>query len=263
MEYSEDDQLLMDYLDGNLEANGVQVLENRLLSETKLKQKLALYEWSRQAIRLKAIRNLVDQSQSDFLANREKSHLKPGKKAPTTLKFMPSFAQWVGIAASILIFLALVGVLFLNSISGTDLYQDKFLSYEISSFRGDSETISDIQDLYRAGDYAAVLDDVSLRPQEELPKDDLLLLGISALEINKAQLALTYLDILHQQNALDQSGELQDERDFYAALAHIRMNNYEEGYALISQITQDSAHKYNRNFPLGYRVKIKMLSLIK
>lgn len=263
MEYSEDEKLLLDYLDGSLGSAGVQVLENRLLNETKLKQKLALYEWSMQAVRVKAIRNLVEHSQHDFLAKREKSNLNVSRKIPVSLKYTPTIARWVGIAASILFFIALSGVLYLSSISGTDLYQDKFLSYEISSFRGDSETISDIQDLYRTGDYAAVLDNVSLRAQEELSKDDLLLLGISALETNKPQQALMYLELLSQQNAQDLSGELQDERDFYAALAHIKMNNFTEGYALISDITQDPAHKYNGNFPFGYRTKIKMLSLIK
>ena len=68
MEYSEDEKMLMDYLDGNLEATGVQVLEDRLLRETKLKQKLALYEWGKQSVRVEAIRNLVAQSQRDFLS---------------------------------------------------------------------------------------------------------------------------------------------------------------------------------------------------
>lgn len=263
MEYSEDDQILMDYLDGNLEAAGVQVLENRLLRETKLKQKLALYEWSRQAVRVKAIRNLVEQSQHNFLKDRHIDSQVSVKLKPKPLKRILSFTQLAGIAASILFFIALGGVLYLSGISGTDLYQDKFLSYEISSFRGESDNASSIQDLYKNGNFAAVLTIVPVGELVGLSKDELLLLGISALETNKPQLALTYLEALNQRNTLDQSGDLQDERDFYAALAHIQMNNFTEGYALISRITQDPAHKYNRNFPLGYRTKIRLLSLIK
>ncbi|WP_158858554.1 hypothetical protein [Lunatibacter salilacus] len=262
MDYSEDDRILIDYLDGNLEAAGVQVLENRLMRETKLKQKLALYEWSRQTVRVKAIRNLVEQSHNGFL-NRNNGNQVSEKFDTTRVVRIPFFAKWIGIAASILFFIAIGGVLNLSSLSGTDLYQDKFLSYEISSFRGDSENASSIQDLYRSGDFAAVLAVFPVEALEGLSKDELLLLGISALETNKPQQALIYLDLLNQRNSLDQSGELQDERDFYTALANIQMNNFTEGYALISDITQDSAHKYNRNFPLGYRAKIKMLSLIK
>lgn len=263
MEYSEDDQILMDYLDGNLGNVGVKVLENRLLHDTKLKQKLALYEWGRQAVRVKAIRNLVEQSQHNFLKKRNIGNLEVGKSELTPVSRILSFAQLTGIAASILFFIALGGVIYISSLSGTDLYQNKFLTYEISSFRGDSENESSIQYLYRSGNFGAVLNVVPDGELESLSKDELLLLGISALETNKPQQALTYLELLSRQNAQDLSGELQDERDFYAALAHIKMNNFTEGYALISDITQDPAHKYNRNFPLGYRTKIKMLSLIK
>ncbi|HSI75076.1 MAG TPA: hypothetical protein VK957_04260 [Lunatimonas sp.] len=263
MDYSEDDRILIDYLDGNLGKAGVQMLENRLLGETKLKQKLALYEWSRQAVRVTAIKNLVEQSQHDFLKNRNNGGQLVGKSEPTPINRILSFRQLTGIAASILFFIALVGAIYLSTISGNDLYQDKFLSYEISSFRGDSEKASTIQDLYKIGDFGAVLSVVPEGAMEGLSKDELLLLGISALETNKPQQALTYLETLSQRNVLDQSGELQDERDFYAALAHIQMNNFSEGYALISHITHDPAHKYNRNFPFGYRTKIKMLSLIK
>jgi hypothetical protein len=157
--------------------------------------------------------------------------------------------------------MALGVLLYLNSLSGVDLFQDKFLSYEISSFRGDAVAESGLQDLYRAGDFEAVL--ATKGELEGLSKDDLLLLAISALEISEPRKALTFLDILQQKNALEQSGELQDERDFYAALAHIQMENFTEGYALISHITEDAAHKYNKNFPLSYRTKIKLLSLIK
>lgn len=134
MEYSEDDQILMDYFDGNLGKVRVKVLENRLLHDTKLKQKLALYEWGRQAVRVKAIRNLVEQSQHDFLKNRNIDKQEVGESEPTPVNRILSFAQLTGIAASILFFIALGSAIYLNSMSGTDLYQDKFLSYEISSF---------------------------------------------------------------------------------------------------------------------------------
>ncbi len=231
------------------------------MRETKLKQKLALYEWSRQAVRVKAIRNLVEQSQHDFLKNRNRGPLVE-KSDKTKVVRIPSFAKWTGIAASVLFFVALGGAIYLSSISGTDLFQDKYLSYEISSYRGDSEKVSTIQDLYKDGDFGAVLTVAPEGELEGLSKDELLLLGVSALETNKPQLAITYLELLSQRNAQDLSGELQDERDFYAAMAYIKMNNFTEGYALISHITDDPAHKYNRNFPLGYRTKIKMLSLI-
>jgi|GEM_PF-4417490 len=264
MEYSEDEKLLMDYLDGSLEAAGVQELQKRLLRETKLKQKLALYKWGMQTVRVEAIRNLVAQSQHDFLKTRDKDSQVVEKHEPTGIRFTPSFAQWVGIAASILVFVALGGVLYLGNMSGADLYQDKFLSYEISSFRGNAENASGIQDLYRSGDFAAALAVVSPEGDlESISKDELLLLGVASLETDKPQQAITYLNVLQKRNALDQSGELQDERDFYAALAYVQMNNYTEGYALMVDITQDSAHKYNKNFPLGYRTKIKILSLIK
>lgn len=263
MEYSEDDQILIDYLDGNLGKVGVKVLENRLLHDTKLKQKLALYEWGRQAVRAKAIRNLVEQSQHNFLKKRHIGNLEVGKSELTPVNRILSFAQLTGIAASILFFIALGGVIYISSLSGTDLYQDKFLTYEISFFRGDSDDASSIQDLYQSGNLGAALNVVPDGELDGLSKDELLLLGISALETNKPQQALTYLELLSRQNAQDLSGELQDERDFYAALAYIQMNNFSEGYALISHITQDPSHKYNRNFPLGYRTKIKMLSLIK
>src|SRR5690606_38017795 len=113
--------------------------------------------------------------------------------------------QLAGIAASILFFISLGGAIYLSSISGADLYQDKYLSYEISSFRGDSENASSIQDLYKSGNFVAVLTLVSEGELESLSKDELLLLGISALETQKPDQALIYLETLSQRNLQDKS----------------------------------------------------------
>jgi hypothetical protein len=263
MEYSEDEKLLMDYLDGRLEAAGVQVLENRLLRETKLKQKLALYEWSRQSVRVKAIRNLVEQSQHNFLANQANVQQSPQKSSATRALYNAAFRKWIAIAASVLIFMTLGTGLYLGSISGSELYHDRYLSYEISSFRGDEDGISIVAEHYRNRNYTAMFEALSDSEQENLSKDDLLLMGVAYLEIDEPHLALNYLDILNRRNAQDKSGELQDERDFYAALAYIRMENFSAGHALIVQISQDPSHKYNKNFPFSYRTKVKLLSLIK
>ncbi|MBI1301106.1 MAG: hypothetical protein GC137_05540 [Alphaproteobacteria bacterium] len=261
MDYSEDEKMLVDYLDGNLEADAVRALEYRLMQDKLLKQKLMLVEWSRKAIKLTALQGLIAQRQQGFLKARKAADYQQDHTISGRFTFSP--AAWVGIAASLLVLIGLGLVLFLNSLSGSDLYENKFLAYEVSSFRADNAEDSPIKEAFRQGKYAQILGASADTVQPEaLAKDDLLLLGIASLEVGEPNKALIYLDILQQKNEADKSGELQDEGDFYSALAYVKLEKYALASARIAHISNTPNHKYTKNFPWAYRVKIKLLSLL-
>src|SRR5206468_4076024 len=134
------------------------------------------------------------------------------------------------IAASVLLVLFGYGGYQYASLDSTHIYQDKFISYQLPTTRGNAETLTSLNALYVSGNYGAVIQ--RFNNLESKSPSDYFLAGVSYLQQKEYAQAVTTFTALQQYNQQHKEAYFAQETDYYLGLAYLGNDQVDQAYTL-------------------------------
>ena len=163
------------------------------------------------------------------------------------------------VAASASILLVILGVMAYNfyTLSPQKLFTDNYRVYEFNSGRDDSTGYTKLENAYRAKDYQAVIK-LSTKPDSSNIKENFLLAS-SYTELKNYPRAIQNYNKVLKENERKGTLFLNDETEYYLALAYLRNRDYDLALDLMENINNNPAHLYHSKVTSKLIRKVKML----
>lgn len=241
----DNDEILMKYLDGEMNPEEKTVFEKQLENDAALKERLQNLQLAIAAVSQYGTAEMVKSVHSEMV--RE---LSPVKKDARIVPFRNTIRVGLAIAASIIIVLVGVNIFSSSGLSSEQLYKEGFVDYDVSAVRGNASGTQVVK-LYREHNYRAITETAA---SLDLMPADSLLVGISYLKMNQPGPAIQWLNSISVQNGTRQDAE------FYLSLAYLHNKNYNEAIHLMQRIHSDPDHAYNKQLSEEYINKVKKIS---
>ena len=182
-------ELIDDYLDGILSHTENQKLESELKENLELQDLMALIKLTRESIKMSGQKELVQKIHQEFTKDSDDEKIK-GKTA--NFRISP---WWLGIAASLSMFI-LFGNFWVKT-KTEDLFNDKYLAYNIPTMRSAEGHENQIATLYKNADFEEVVKITNLYSDDI---EVLFLAGMSHFKLENYEESARYLNKILQIN---------------------------------------------------------------
>lgn len=243
------DDLLMRYLDDEMDDSEKESFERWLRSDAELKEELGRLQLARAAISSYGLKKEVEGVHVSMMKEMRTSF--PASRPPLKKLIRYSIAIAASFAA---LFVAIQGYNFVR-LSPERLYNQNYIAYEADVTRGSEETLSPIEKAYREKKYSELTKTVyhrSLTPRETF------LRGMAFLQTGDYSRAVTsFQSIISDTTRRDL--QLKDETEYYLSLAYLGNRDYDEAIELMEQINENPGHTYNERISKKFIRKVKML----
>ena len=240
----DNDEILMKYLDGEMDQPEKESFESQLQKDAGLKEKLERLEVAIASIRQYGTAEKVKGIHCEMM--QEFSSVRKQGKVVSMQKFV---RYSLAAAASIIIILVGINLFASSQLSSEKLYKEAFVDYDASAVRG-NENQTDIARYYQNHNYNSVIEKAG---SQSISQKDSLLIGLSYLKTNKLSAAINWLKSISAQSTVSQDAQ------FYLAMAYLKNKNYNEAAKLIEQIHSDPNHVYHNQFSEEYINKVEKL----
>jgi hypothetical protein len=241
-----DDEKLIQYLEGMPEGPEKEAFEKELRSSPALAGRLENLRLSLDAVRHHGRRELVQGIHADMMAE-----LRPGKRKLHHLFSARWVRYGISIAASVAIFFLLFRLFDGGPPSPGALYEEAYIDYTVSGPLG-QDSLSLIEDLYQMNRFQAVVEASETFPLTRAR--DSLLTGLSFLKLNVLAPAMFYLE------ALSGAGSVQEDAQFYLALSYLKSGAFQKAYSLFKTINEKPGHVYRGRVTKEFLKEVKSLS---
>lgn len=241
----DNDEILMKYLDGEMDQTEKEMFESQLQTDAELQQKLQSLQVAVASVKQYGTTEKVKSIHSEMMRELSSIH-EEGKVIPIRRFVKYSLA----IAASIIIILVGVNLFTSSQLSSDKLYNEAFVDYDASAVRG-NENQTEVAKLYQDHNYASVVEKANA---QNLSQKDSLLVGLSYLKTNKLPKAINWLNAISLQNPTKQDAE------FYLAMSYLKNKNYSEALSLMEQIHSNPYHIYHNQFTDDFINKVSKLN---
>jgi hypothetical protein len=251
--YTQNHEVLMKFLDGEMDPEEKNEFERKLESDTTLRNELENLQAATDAIRLFGLKQQVSSVHKEMIGELQpKTVVRKISSARTITRYTLSIA-----AGILLIFIGVQAYRFIN-LSSEKLYSQKFNEYELPVMRDTKNPAgSPIEQSFREKKYSIVVSLFASTPQPVIQEK--FLAGISFLELNKPSEAIKlFHDVLEHDQARS-TPLYKDETEFYLALALLKNKNYKSASELMTAIHNDPKHLYHNQFTSRYIRDVHML----
>ncbi len=239
------------YLANELSPEEAAALERELAQDATLQQTLDSLQISRRAVQIGAIQTEVRQAHDQFMAQLRAERIEYDRKSDgATIIPLSSQTRSIGllgwvvrVAAGVLLVMIGYGSYQMATLDGQAIYNEKFVSYQLSTTRGTDDPPSPLEARYRAGNFAGVIEQAGRLPVKQIP--DYFLTGMAYLQLKQYQLALTELTQVQQANRQRIVPYFAPETEYYQALTYLGAKQYRQAYARLETIYKDPSHPYH------------------
>ncbi|GAB2633011.1 tetratricopeptide repeat protein [Belliella aquatica] len=235
------------YLDNKLSEEEKNLLLQELKENAALNELLELLKISRESIELGGLKNQIQSVQKEYLKIR----------ATQVVKIKPS-TWWIGVAASISLFI-LIGNFWIQKLP-SQLIEDNYISYEISTMRSSEIPLSVLENDFKNKAWTSILSAV---PQNSENQSEVFLAGIAAYELGDFESAIEYLERVIQLNQDLSDRYFHDEAEYYLSLSLLKLEKYDNALVLFEKINLDENHIYHGIFTNSDLLKLKVLTWVK
>ena len=238
-----DDEILIRYLDNELDHDQKFRIEQQLQRDDVLRQRIEDLKMAILAVKL------YGTSEKVRAIHKEMTGERPAEKARVVS--MKKLVQLgMGVAASVLV-IFLVVKLYSSGPNADKLYNQAFVEYDASGLRGQT-TATPIKKAYNEKNFSEVKRIASTGAA--LQQDDSLITGISFLKTNAADTSIQWL------SAISPASLVKQDADFYLALAYLKNKDYSKAIDLMTMIQGNPKHVYQRQFPVDFIARVKKLN---
>jgi len=240
--------LLLQYLDNELDDTTKAELEKRLANESALNEQLLRLQLSRQAVQLYGLKQRVKEIGSSFQKSETQA-------APIRTAKVRNIGRWsFGVAAVLLLLVAGVGLYEYSSLSNNKLYAQVYQPYEVRPSRG-SGSVDKVEAAYKAKDYQGTIN--NFQSKLEHSTGDYFYVGEAYLELNDTEHAITNLENAVSSSQI--SHQYTDESEFYLALAYLKSNNLTKAQPLFEKIHSNQNHLFHKQVNIWFMKKFHLL----
>lgn len=227
-----DEDLLIRYLDGELNDLQKKDVEQRLLTDTIFRE-----QYQNLLVAVQAVKHLGTTQQVANIHREMMQELKSVPPRGSAFSLTKVVRYSMAVAASILVLF--IGVrLYLNAqVSPDKIYDQTFVDFNVANTRSLDNKPSSIETAYQQGNFDAVINAVHTF---NLSSKDSLLIGLSYLHQNKLSSAVNWLEKL-----TEAKGEYSQDAEFYLSLAYLKDKAYEKSLSIMKQIHNNSLHIYH------------------
>lgn len=248
----DNNEMLMRYLDGEMDPEEKKDFESRLASDPSLQQELENLELAKAAVQSYGLKQEVANIHKTMMKELGSSPQKPAGRVRRMIRYS------VAIAASLVLVIGGYWAYTFYTLTPGKIYAKNFVSYELITTRDDTaQQQSDIEKAYREKRYADVIE---LSRSESVSTRDVFLTGISFLETGDAARAVaSFQVVLAELETMTETSILKDAAEYYLSLAYLRNRDYDEAIELMIQIYDDAKHTYNEKISRKMIREVKML----
>jgi tetratricopeptide (TPR) repeat protein len=243
--------LLIQYLDGELTAEGRLQLENELKQNSALQQELARLQLAKDAIKSYGLRQRVATIHQEM-----KRELAVEKKLVRS-NWKRRVRVGMRVAASILVVLLGIGVYQYATVSADKLFAENYQPYTLSVSRGAAET-SAMEKAYHEKNYTAVIGQFTNLPSSNQKEN--FLAGQAYLAIQDYLKAISCFNKIASLNTEGHTAFFKDDAEYYLALGYLKNNELTAADSLFTTIHNNSGHLYNDKVTGAFLRKLKLLS---
>jgi tetratricopeptide (TPR) repeat protein len=249
-ENSTNTELLIQYLDGELQGEDFETLNKNLANDQSLREEFENLKLAKEAMRSYGLKIKVGAIHGDMMRELK------GNKEPRA-KVIKMIIQY-GIRVAVVLTM-LVGISALYQYLTTSpekLFSENYRPYIIHTMRGVPGS-SVLSEKYKMGNMDSVIMEFkSLRsPQPE----DYILAGIAFLEDKQPAKAIETFQTLIQENTNSKTDYFEDDAEYYLAMSYLSNQEPEKGLPFFEKIQADSQNPYNSKVSEWFLLKLKSL----
>ena len=229
-----DNEILVDYLDGNLNASEIATLETRLKQDMVLAEEWKYLRAAKELVVLNEIRSRVSELSEQYRGNEQR----PGAVIRTM------FRNTLRVAAALLLIAGIAAMYKYLTVSDRTIYNKQFNPYEIQIQRGESPA-SAVTRAYQEKDWKKTIRNY----ESETVKSNKsrFLAGMAQMELENFTAAIS----LFNQNLATDQADFREESEYYLSLAYLMNGQESNAMAIWSKIRSDSTHAY---YPVVSRI---------
>jgi tetratricopeptide (TPR) repeat protein len=227
-----DNEMLIDYLDKQLNQEETDQIERALQKDTDLNRELQYLKLAIDTVRLNAIKHKVVSIRQSHV---KESTVEPA--APAVLRTM--YKTGLRVAAVIVFFLCVATVYKYTSVSNQSFYDKQFSGYELGNNRGgESQEAED--DAYRNKQWNEVIS--IYNAGTERTNRQSFLAAMAEMQLNHFQNAISLFENIL--NAKTGDTNYLEESDYYLSLAYLMNHQADKAIPIINKIKANPNHTY-------------------
>jgi tetratricopeptide (TPR) repeat protein len=227
-------ELLIRYLDGELDSAETAAAERQIAADTALQEELAGLRLAKEAVHHYGVQQTVRSVRSGMKQEEQ--------PAPVVRLNRRVWRNSLRVAAGIIIVLGATFIYQYSQLSNTRLYEDNYKPFLLHESRG-ADATSVLQQAYKAGQPGKVIQ--LYRAMKNPGAADYLLAGNALLEEGQPAEATQCFLLLQQQNTLSHTHLYEDDAEYYLALSYLRGGEVDQALPLFERMHADETHLYH------------------
>lgn len=244
-------ELLVQYLDGELQGEGKLKLEQQLATDAALQQQFDSLLLTRESIRYYGLKEKVATIHQQMMQELKAAPVRKIGGPRKMLRYAMS------VAASLILLVGGYIAYQFFSLSSEKVYQANYQAYELSTSRTGNTDESAAEKAYREANYREVLRIYSAK--EDVSTRAAFLSGVAAMQLKDFPKAISSFTAVQEANKTAQAKLFSDETDYYLALSYVYNHDYDYALELLNTIRQDPAHTYHTKASRKLIRQVKML----
>lgn len=253
-------ELLDQYIDNQLIPVQLVQLEKDLQQDANLQRLLDSVVISREAIRYRALTNKVkglhQQYINEIRADPDQDY---DQDIVRPMPVRRDYSWVLRIAASVLIAMLGYGSYQYAALDKSQVYGDKFISYQLLTTRGSADALSPLHSAYLSGNYGVVIRQFSTLSTKA--PIDYFLTGVAYLQQHEYAQAINRFTELRAVNQHQQEVYFDEETDYYLALAYLGAGRLDESYSFFKAIHDAPRHLFSESVTELDLAKLNVLRL--
>ena len=237
-------QLLIRYLDGELDEQEATKLREQLENSPAWKEELESLQIARMAVQRYGLKNDIARVRSEMINSTD-----------NTARVIPFYRRPMSVAAAIILIALVSALYFYFGTSSQEFYATHFASYTVGVTRGTSA--SPLTKAYEQKDYKQV--NALFAAQAQPRNEDYFFFALSLLEQNKARDASVFFETILQEKSPDSTGSYREEAEYYLSLTYIQLHQPKKAIPLFEKIRNDKFHHYHDKVTWMDMWRLKML----
>ncbi|HSC39021.1 MAG TPA: hypothetical protein VLD19_14160 [Chitinophagaceae bacterium] len=248
-ENSTHSELLIRYIDGELEDTEKAAVEKQIASDAALRQELDGLLLSLDAIRQYGLQQQVKAVRAAMRQERQPAPVMRMNRRP--------LLSSLRIAASVLVLLGATFIYQYSRLSNVHLYNDNYTPFVLHESRSAGTPVTPLQKAYKDNRPETVL---QLFKQLSAPAaEDYFLAGNAYLQQRQPAEAIRCFLLQQQQNEGQHTHLFEDDADYYLALGYLRLNETGRALSLFEKMHANPAHLYHEKASGWFLRKLQWL----
>jgi tetratricopeptide (TPR) repeat protein len=242
-------EILIRYLDGELQGEELEGLKKNLANNQSLREELDNLQLAQEAARRYGLKSKISDIHKEMMLEVKQD--KPVKSAVIKMFIQTGLR----VAAVLVVLIGLSALYQYFTTSPEKLFNDNYNPYVIHEMRGEGN--SHLQEKYKMGKMDSVILEFNslIAPEPE----EYILAGIAFLENNQPEKAIKTLQELIQKNTASKTDYFEDDAEYYLAMSYLKNGQPEKALPILEKIKADPRHPYNSKLSKWFILKVKSL----